>query len=1252
MGLVVAGIGASAGGLEALRTFVANLAPTGRIAYVVAQHLSPNHNSILTKLLAGECALPVIEAEDGLKLQPDVIHVTPPNVDVFMDEDETLMLRPTDHGRPPHPSIDHFFSSLSELKKTEAIGIILSGTGSDGTFGCECIKKFGGITLAQDDMSAKYNAMPHAAVTAGVIDTVCGPGEMFEALCQKMNIDRPSDTALPDIDEDIVQEIIALLADNMLIDVSQYKTGTIYRRLSMRVKQTKSSDARAYLAMLKQNKAELEKLRDALLIAVTSFFRDREVWQAFESQLSNYLTRQGALTSFRAWVPGCATGEEAYTLAIILLEMLGDSARSIVIQIFATDLDGSSIETARSGLYGEEAIANIPPCLIEKYFVRERDMYRVNNRLRELCIFARHDLVRSPPFMHIDVVTCRNLLIYFDDDLQKTAFKIFHAALRHNGLLMLGKAETATRGKDLFREVDRKHHVYAARDVAAGRPPFVFGRPVVQTAAQPSRKTAKQQKPSDILHKALAEHCAPPAALVDENFNLLATSGRIADFLKFATGETTMDLIALLPRETAPRIRALLHKATSSVTRCSTRFRNIELWQHGETLVDAIPLASAPGLPVRVMIVFHPVHAEDTAHGGDGHSSDPTGTDGGRHIDIAHVSELEKDLALTQEHLQTVVEELEISNEELQTMNEELQSANEELQASNEQLETSNEELQSSNEELVTVNDELERKSEDLSAALNEHEAILETVGAPMLLLDGRRALIRANSEAIAIMEGGSDNLKRYIDEVDFMLPMPDLSAMLMKAGSAGEAPYDMVMHPDGAHYLLRVKHIAKSSSGAAYLIAFQNQTELVAIQDELRRKQKMLRVSNQRLNAVINSLAAHIAVIDSDGTIIQVNERWRQFGELNGYAGGDFGIGRNYLNLCNEATGACSEEADEVARGLIDILGGKRTEFRLEYPCHSPYAKQWYECIACATPLGVETGAVIMHVDITERKLAELALQDALEQAEQAERTKTTFVATMSHELRTPLNAVIGYAEILRQSELTPEQGEKVDIIKRSGQALAALVEDILELSNNELTTDGAELNEIDLRNIISDIRDFFSSRAKARHNQIAVRISKDIPETLYGDMRRIRQVLLSLIGNALKFTEGGKVTVAAGFTPDIPQEACWIRLSVSDTGIGIPESDHERIFDPFVQLHSHMARDHGGAGLGLTISRKFITQMGGRISLDSRLGEGTRITVDLPLFEPHVLTGNSPALPLDWDVKQSKHTVRKPLQRQKKKA
>jgi PAS domain S-box-containing protein len=737
-GLIVVGIGASAGGLEALKQMLPELPVNGSMAYIIIQHLDPHRRSMMTALLEPHTKMKVVEISDGQVLNPDTVYMATPGKNVKVSKNKLILTQPT-AAVGPRPSIDYFFISLAEEKKDKAVGIVLSGTGSDGTHGILAIKANGGLTIAQKADTARYDGMPRSAIETGHVDLILPPEKIGQELQVVLKYPHLIPISLaPEKVPSGINRILRLLSERSGTDLSDYKLSTINRRIGRRMALNNLASVDEYSQFVGKNPEELDLLFKDILISVTSFFRDKEAFKALDRLLEKIIKEKSEGDIFRAWSVGCSTGEEAYSLAIMLTEKLNKLGKKLNLQIFATDLDQEAIEKARRGIYPVTAVLDMDPHLLEKYFSHEDGVVKVAKSIREMVIFARQDITRDPPFMHLDLISCRNLLIYFNNRLQEKMFSLFHFSLHTGGMLFLGKSESASQTPDLFEPLDSRFKVFQRKKGLRLRTPmFAFPNLPAALAKAKGRQAREEINIDQVFSRSLINAQGVSALLLDENQDIVYSQGDLSPYISFPTGEIGSNLkhiYDILKPALRMSLRSLIHKAWQD--KRPTTSGRIRLTE-GET-EEAVSVIAAPAIQERsntnlTLVIFErselPEFLEIAREVGE--SEDP------RFLEMA------QELAITKEHLRTTVEELETSNEELQSLNEELQSANEELQSSNEELETSNEELHSTNEELITVNEALQTKSEELLAANADLErsegnyrSLLETMNEGLLLAE------------------------------------------------------------------------------------------------------------------------------------------------------------------------------------------------------------------------------------------------------------------------------------------------------------------------------------------------------------------------------------------------------------------------------------------------------------------------------------------------------------------------------------
>lgn len=828
-GLVVVGVGASAGGLEALRSFVGSLPKNARMACIIAQHLSPQHDSLLTELLARETELPVEEVRDNVTIAPNRIYVTPQNANIEYIAGR-LELSPPSGGAHPKPSVDVLLTSIAEHASDRAVAVILSGTGSDGALGVRAVKAAGGCTYAQDDRTAKYNGMPHAAIATGCVDFVMPPERIAEEVGNLAEIERRTAADTPPVDVSVYEEILKVLRLRTGTDFTRYKENTVRRRLQRRMVANHLTQAEHYLEFVKDRPDEADKAAQDILISVTSFFRDAEAFEKLERHLKKLLAKKNPGDQIRIWVPGCATGEEAFSIALLLYEQLGTSVINYKIQVFATDIDLPALAKARKAVFDASAVSQLRPALVGKYFTESGDHFVLNKAVRDLVVIARQDITEDPPFLRLDLVSCRNLLIYFKSALQNKILEIFHYALNEGGYLFLGKSESAKQGQDLYQTIDAEARIYRRLSVVPRSRPMFKGQPSPPLEVK-SRPAIKKTSAAEHLHNTLMAAYAPPAVLVDSRLNILQVHGDVHPYLRIPAGDLDWQLHKLLRRELRLDARALITKAKREKTRVHTPW--VRLVDANASVRVAVHPMPAQALEEDLYTVsFESKDAESVDHRDSGEA-------GLRDVD-AHVTELEHELTATREHLQTAIEELETSNEELQSVNEELQSANEELQSTNEELETANEELQSTNEELTTVNDELQLKTAELLASHTDLENIKDSLGFALIVVDAELRVRFHNPAAAKLFKFGGRDSHPVITSVSSKLDLPKLRELIEKVIKTGAGHVQQIT---GKHTLMfsvvPYRQADKRVTGA--ILTFIDNGAILRGQRELRESQAAL---------------------------------------------------------------------------------------------------------------------------------------------------------------------------------------------------------------------------------------------------------------------------------------------------------------------------------------------------------------------------------------------------------------------------
>lgn len=735
----IVGIGASAGGLEALEGFFSHVPPKPNMAFVVIQHLAPKHKSVMDSLLKRRTQMNVLAAEDGRKIEPNCVYLNPPDKDVAIMDGTLHLIEPVErHGiRLP---IDYFFRSLAQDQREKAICIVLSGTASDGTLGVRAIKGEGGMAMAQEEKQAQYDSMPKSAIDTGLVDFILPVEKMSEELMRYAKhpyIKAPEKiTSAEEKFETTLSKIFLAVRAATGHDFSNYKQSTTRRRIQRRMAVHQIDDITDYLRYLQQNPAEVGVLDKDLYIRVTSFFRDPDAFNALNQKvILGLLKGKQPETPLRIWVPGCASGEEPYSIAIIFTEAMEILKKHFDIQIFATDIDAESIERARGATYPESIAADVSDGRLKHFFKKEENTYRLKKKIRDMVVFAVQNLIKDPPFSKLELVSCRNLLIYMDIDLQKKIFPLFHYTLNEGGFMFLGPSESIGGFADLFASVDNKWKIYKRKAPVVAKiagyvpPPFyeaAFGRRRVEAGNEVAGTKIRQ-----LAEKVILEHYAPSCVLIDEKYNILYFHGKTDTFLSPPTGEASFNILDMIRDDLRYRLGAILHQAIKQKKAVVAEGLQIEC-DDGLLIVDlqVKPLMKPEAMQGLIMVTFETKKPPEKRGKKKKVPEAEEGKIGAR------VMSLEQELQSTKEYLQTTVEELEASNEELKSTNEELQSTNEELQSTNEEMETSKEELQSTNEELGTVNAELQGKVDELSRSNDDLDNLLASTEVGTIFLD------------------------------------------------------------------------------------------------------------------------------------------------------------------------------------------------------------------------------------------------------------------------------------------------------------------------------------------------------------------------------------------------------------------------------------------------------------------------------------------------------------------------------------
>ena len=1282
---MVVAIGASAGGLEAVTELLKHLSPTTGMAFIYVQHLSPDHKSLLPSLLSKVTKMTVQDIDDMEKIEPNNVYVIPYNK-VIVVTDGHIKLIPRPALKTYVLSIDVLFTSLAKTHKENVIGIVLSGSANDGTQGLKEIKLAGGITFAQDD-SAKFTSMPHSAIHEGVVDFVFSPKEISKKLnwISKHTLVKP--TIMKSAPEDDIENnnaelitILGVLLKDKRVDFSHYKMNTIKRRIIRRMMINKIKTLKLYAEFIQQKNNEIDLLYQDLLINVTDFFRDTDAFKYLKvNLLPRIISTKLDGETLRVWVAACATGEEVYSIAMLLLEMNEKSATNITFQLFATDLSPDAIAEARLGEYTFHQLKNVSPSRIKKFFVKSKEKYRILKSVRDVCVFAQHNILSDPPFSRMDLISCRNFLIYLDATAQKKAISSFHYGLNETGFLMLGKSETIGTSEKLFTEVDKKFKVYARKKNSAGnRIPDLSPRLSHINTSETNNNInfmANVRKPSSSSNNSLSSafdavllaQFIPASVVINLDLEILQFRGSTSMYLQHSPGRASFNILKMSYIEITFELRNAIHHAIK--TKRKVRKSGIEMSPDLDK--NTIQIVNIEVTPIEVegehllVVVFsgHKIELEATIDNGIKNNS------------IAkdrRIKKLEEELAAARSDMGSITQDQEAANEELQSANEEIVSSNEELQSLNEELETSKEEIESTNEELTSSNLELHARIQQIEDLNHYNQIILDTIHEPMLVLDKRIRIVSANKSfcatfhvtekeclGVSLYNLGNNQwdilrLRELLEdivpknihfqdfEVEHTFPVIGHKTMLLNA-------HRILQHSQNEELIvLSIFDITEVKRLAIELQEKENKALEVKL-DAKKKTIKLMEDSNKRYNLLLLQSPFSIAILKGMDMVVNlandsIKEMWSKGDDIEGVP---------LLTLFPELVGSdfpklleqvyTTGEAYFLQEHLSPIVrNGKHMDayFNIVY---QPY-RETDDSISGITVIAYEvTSQVLAKNDL--REAICIAEREKLT-AENAVNAKQQFLSNMSHEIRTPMNAIIGFTNVLLKTKINISQKEYLNAIKVSGDALVVLVNDILDLAKVDAGKMTFDQTSFSLHDSISSMLLLFETKIKEKNLVMVQEFDSLIPSYLIGDPIRLRQIILNLVSNAVKFTNKGKITVKVKMLKKTA-ETTTIEFTVSDTGIGIPEDKLDLIFKIFEQATTTTSNSYGGSGLGLAIVKQFVEMQGGSIFVHSEMGIGSTLGFVLSFNNVDILNDKSPfihsqALSTDFSRCTLKKTIK----------
>lgn len=1181
----VVGIGASAGGLEALEVFFREMPSDTGLAFVVVQHLSPDFKSVMDDLLARVTEIPIRMIENDMRLEANTIYLIPPNQELICSGCK-LLLTDRSAGRELNFPIDQFFRSLADDLREKAIAIVLSGTGTDGSRGICDIHEAGGLVLSQTPESAKFDGMPKAARDTGIVNVLLRPVEMPGALLEYLN-DPNRELTAASREALVVMEgpmftIFHLLKKHCGVDFSDYKTTTISRRIHRRVMLNGISDLESYVDILKQNPEEVDRLYKDLLIGVTAFFRDQDVFERLELDvIPELMERLDQEEEFRAWVVATATGEEAYSLAIIIAEYLESQGDSRPVKIFATDVHQDSLDKASRGVYPEQFLAGVTPQRLQKYFVRHADGYHLIPAIRKMVVFVSHNVIRDAPFTKLDLVTCRNVLIYLSAATQKKVLSLLHFALKREAALCLGPSETLGDLTNEFSTVDERTKIFRKhRDVllpASMRMPVrspVVPLPVNREDAMlPALSRSIDSRELMSTYDQILDELMPASLLIGPNREFLQSFSGASQYLQARDGRASTDILDVIHEDLRSPLSTALRRLNGQgkpVVYNGVRCESTE----GESNLKLTlrPLASKTQARPNVLVV---IEASDLP-GEEADVIDATATSS------EQVEVLERELQETRDNLQSTIEHS-------QTTNEELQSANEQLIASNEELQSTNEELHSVNEELYTVNAEHQRKIGELTELTDDMDNLLASTNVHTIFLDAELKIRRMTPGIADTFNLIPQDVGRRIDTFTYNLLDKDL-VFRVKQVLDSEAPFQReVRDRNDNWYLLRILPYRSGGRVEGVVLTL---IEITSLKLAERKLAEVSEIVEQSDDAILR--------LTRDGTVTMWN---RGAEKLFGFKADDI-TGRNVSMIVPP------DRQDEAADILSRNINGETVDhFETQRVCRDG---RKIDVALTLSPIrdvsGTVVGASEIVRDITHRKQLEVRMLEEIERRDQ-------FLAMLSHELRNPLGALLNASHMLNESDKSYDgDGEHPhQIIQRQVEHMAALLNDLLDVNRISQGQIRLQRKVVDLVGLIQPATETIRPQLEANEQQLELTLP-DSPVWIDASAERIQQILVNLLANASRYSPAGEtISLSIGRMEDRAV------LTVSDNGMGIRPELIDDIFDLFVQGDQSIDRSEGGMGVGLALVKRLIELHGGKVYAKSAgPGQGSEFVIELPISPP----------------------------------
>jgi two-component system, chemotaxis family, CheB/CheR fusion protein len=1220
----VVGVGASSGGLDAFKQLVKHIPVDSGLAFILVQHLDPNHDSILVEIIRKVALIPVHEITHNLHIEANHIYVIPSNKLLTADEGVLhLEARSLDAHENSYP-IDLFLISLAEIYQTQAIGVVLSGTGMDGTRGLDAIKKHGGITFAQKLETAAYPGMPESAINANVVDFELAPAEIIKNL---LGIQQTILTSMPrkissemKADEISFAKILGMLESRKGLDFTYYKQTTIKRRIARRMALRNFAKVNDYVNHLELNGSELDLLFQDILIPVTEFFRDVKVFEFLrQTALPAILKSKSDHESLRIWTVGCSSGQETYSLAMLLHEYFEQTSQRVKVQIFATDISEVAIMRARTGFYTPSEVEVISPERLAKFFTRTESGYQINKAIRDICVFAIHNILTNPPFAGIDLISCRNVLIYMETFLQRKAMATFHYSLNEKGMLLLGRSESSGDSSDLFSSFSESDKLYT-RNLVPGRYIHIAAKRRAEFLSNGNMKALQAERPKDDFQKnaetvILAK--SPNGVIVNDHLEIVHFRGTTGNWIEPAPGKPSLNVLKIAKRELTVELRSLINKAKTSKKPVRKDGIVMQLASSKKIVsIEVVPLLDTINL--YFLILF-----EDT---GELINSEIPKGNGQRMMTPGEVrsQQLEKELLQTREDMRTITEDQEAGNEELLSANEELLSGSEELRSLNEELEISKEELQSTVEELSVSNQELAFRIDQLSYSRSYSEAIITTIREPLLVLDHELKIKSANTAFYkAFLYDQKQTEGKFFYELDnHQWDNRELRSML-----------ERTLTEEGFFESFELE-ITSSALGNRVLIlnarrimglGSNEQLVLVVVEDVTERRllENSLKEHAAHFRGILESSPQMSSTALPDGTVDYYNSYFLNY------------IGAN-LDEAIEHGWATFVHPDDLPSAATawnhSVTSGEEFYQELRFKRHDGEYR-WH--ISRALPTWNSEGKILSWVgtasDIQDQKLfteelekqirtRTLSLSQAIIDLEHSNKNLEQFAFIASHDLQEPLRKIQTFSSMLAntyKNDFSPGANALLAKINASSIRMSALIQDVLNFSSIDKETNAFGASDLNL--IINNVIGDFSLLIEEKLARIEVGklpVVDAIP-------MQVNQLFYNLVSNGLKFAKKDvppQINITARHLPafevakysHLNKNVAYVEILFEDNGIGFEQKYSEKIFEIFQRLDTQKL--FSGTGIGLALCKKIVGNHDGEIFVESRPGEGSLFHVILP--------------------------------------